>query len=48
MQTVDEALNLLKRQAELEAAMKHPGGIRITEEQELTSSDAGSPISPKQ
>jgi hypothetical protein len=35
MQTVNEALNLLKRQAELEAAMRHPGGIRITEEQEL-------------
>ena len=35
MQTVDEALNLLKRQAELEAAMRQPGGIRITEEQEL-------------
>jgi hypothetical protein len=35
MQTVNEALNLLKRQAELEAAMKQPGGIRITEEQEL-------------
>jgi hypothetical protein len=28
MQTVDEALNLLKRQAELEAAMRQPGGIR--------------------
>jgi hypothetical protein len=35
MQTVDEALNLLKRQSELEQAMKQPGGIRITEEQEL-------------
>ena len=27
--------NLLKRQAEIENAMKNPGGIRITEEQEL-------------
>ena len=35
MHTVDEALNLLKRQAELEAAMKNPRGIRIREEQEL-------------
>jgi DNA-binding transcriptional regulator YhcF (GntR family) len=35
MQTVTEALNLLKRQAELEAAMKQSGGIRVTEEQEL-------------
>jgi hypothetical protein len=35
MQTVHEALNLLKRQAELEAVMKHPGEIRLTEEQEL-------------
>lgn len=35
METVNEALGLLKRQAELEAAMRQPGGIRITEEQEL-------------
>jgi hypothetical protein len=35
MQTVSEALDLLKRQAELETAMRQPGGIRITEEQEL-------------
>jgi hypothetical protein len=35
MQTVTEALTLLKRQAELEAAMRQPGGFRITEEQEL-------------
>jgi hypothetical protein len=35
MQTVNEALTLLKRQAELETAMKQAGGIRITEEQEL-------------
>lgn len=35
MQTVNEALGLLKRQAELETAMKQVGGIRITEEQEL-------------
>ena len=35
METVNEALVLLKRQAELEAAMRQPGGIRITEEQEL-------------
>ena len=30
-----EALTLLKRQAELESAIKQPGDIRITEEQEL-------------
>lgn len=35
MQTVSDALRLLKRQAELENAMKQSGGIRITEEQEL-------------
>ena len=35
MQSVDEALRFLKRQAELEAAMKQRGGIRIIEEQEL-------------
>jgi len=35
MQTLNEALGLLKRQAELENAMRQPGGIRITEEQEL-------------
>lgn len=35
MQTVNEALRMLKRQAELQRAMKQPGGVRITEEQEL-------------
>jgi hypothetical protein len=35
MQSVDEALRLLKRQAELETAMKQRGGARIIEEQEL-------------
>ena len=35
MQTVNEALGLLRRQAELETAMKQVGGIKITEEQEL-------------
>jgi hypothetical protein len=33
VETVHEALSLLRRQAELEQSMK--GGIRITEEQEL-------------
>jgi hypothetical protein len=33
--SVQEALGLLKRRAELEAAMKQPGGARIIEEQEL-------------
>jgi hypothetical protein len=35
MQTIDDTLALLRRQAELAAAVKEPGGIRITEEQEL-------------
>jgi hypothetical protein len=35
METVNEALGLLRRQVELEMAIKQPGGIRITEEQEL-------------
>jgi hypothetical protein len=35
METLDEALGRLKRQAELEAAMRHPGEFRLTEEQEL-------------
>lgn len=35
METVSEALGLLTRQLEIEAAMKRPGGIRITEEREL-------------
>jgi hypothetical protein len=35
METISEALGLLRRQAEFETAMNHPGGIRITEEQEL-------------
>ncbi len=35
METVNEALGLLRRQVELEMAMKQPGSIRITEEQEL-------------
>ena len=35
METVNESLSLLRRQAELEQLMKEAGGIRITEEQEL-------------
>jgi len=35
MHSVDEALSLLQRQAQLETAMKQRGGIRIIEEQEL-------------
>jgi len=35
MQPINEAIRLLRRQADLEAAMRKPGGIRITEEQEL-------------
>ena len=35
MEPLHEALRLIKRQAELELAMRRPGGIRITEEREL-------------
>jgi hypothetical protein len=35
VQTVTQALKLLKRQSELEAAVRQPGAVRITEEQEL-------------
>ncbi len=35
MKTIDDTLSVLRRQAEIESAMKQPGGIRITEEQEL-------------
>jgi hypothetical protein len=35
MQTVEEALILMRRQSVLETAMKQPGGVRVTEEQEL-------------
>jgi len=35
MEPLDEALRLIKRQAELETAMRRPGGIRVTEEREL-------------
>lgn len=34
-QPLHEALRLIKREAELEGAMRRPGGIRITEEREL-------------
>jgi hypothetical protein len=35
MEPPDETLRLIRRQAELEIAMRRPGGIRITEEREL-------------
>ena len=35
MEPLTEALNLLRRQAQLEEAMRRPGGIRVTEEREL-------------
>jgi hypothetical protein len=35
MDPINEALELLKRQAELEAGLRQPGGIRVTEEREL-------------
>lgn len=35
MEPVSEALTLLRRQEEIELAMKQPGGIRITVERDL-------------
>jgi hypothetical protein len=35
MKSVNELLKLFMRQAELENAMRQPGGARVTEEQEL-------------
>jgi hypothetical protein len=35
MEPLTTALRLLRRQSELEEAMRRPGGIRVTEEREL-------------
>jgi len=35
MESVNELLKLFMRQAELERATKHPGGVRVIEEREL-------------
>ena len=35
MEPIQEALQLLKRQAELETGLRQPGGIRVTAEREL-------------
>lgn len=35
MRSANELLELFARQAELEKAMRQPGGARVTEEQEL-------------
>ena len=35
MEPIIEVLRLIKRQSELESAMRRPGGIRVTEEREL-------------
>jgi hypothetical protein len=35
MEPLHEALRLIKRQTELENAMRRPGGTRVTEEREL-------------
>ena len=35
MEPLNEALRLLRRQAEIENAMRGPGGIRVTAEREL-------------
>ena len=35
MDTIHQALELLKRQAELESGLRQPGGLRVTSEREL-------------
>ena len=42
METLHEALRLIKRQTELEGAMRRPGGIRVTEEEEREGLDISS------
>jgi hypothetical protein len=37
MESVNHLLKLFMRQAQLERAMKQPGGARVTEEQELNA-----------
>ena len=35
MELLNEALRLLRRQSELEEAMRRPGGIRVVEQREI-------------
>lgn len=35
MEPITEALQLLKRQAEIEKGLQQPGGVRVTEERDL-------------
>ena len=35
MDNIQQALELLKRQAELESGLRQPGGLRVTSEHEL-------------
>ncbi len=35
MDNIQQALELLKRQAELESGLRQPGGLRVTSEREL-------------
>jgi hypothetical protein len=37
VEPINEALELSKRQAELETGLRQPGGIRVTEERELNA-----------
>jgi hypothetical protein len=37
MESINELLKLFMRQAELERAMKRPGGVRVIEERELNT-----------
>jgi hypothetical protein len=40
MEPLSEALRMLRRQAELETAMRKPGGVKVMEERELNALQA--------
>jgi hypothetical protein len=40
MDPLSEALRMLRRQAELETAMRKPGGVKVMEERELNALQA--------
>ena len=46
MDPINEALELLKRQAELEVGLRQAGGIRVAEERELFAARAAPALSP--
>ena len=47
MKSVNELLELFTRQAELEKAMRQPGGARVTKSRSCSPSDANSPNFPE-